>query len=113
MNTIAKRAKILYIIVAVFAAGLVFLTATFIVNGDTYATNTRNQHIYSGNVLISGGRVLDRNGEVLTAVENGSRVYNTDSVIRRATLHVLGESRSVKKDRWYSSGNLLVPISLI
>lgn len=92
MNTIAKRAKILYIIVAVFAAGLVFLAATFIVNGDTYATNTRNQHIYSGNVLISGGRVLDRNGEVLTAVENGSRVYNTDSVIRRATLHVLGES---------------------
>lgn len=92
MNTISKRAKILYALVAVCLVGSIFLGVTFFVHGDEYASNTRNQHIYSGNVLISGGRVLDRDDRVLTAVENGSRVYNEDSVIRRATLHVLGES---------------------
>lgn len=82
----------MYIIIAVFAAGFAFLIATNIIHGEEYAMNIRNKHIYSGNVLVSGGRVLDRNDRVLTEISDGNRIYNESSVIRRSTLHVLGES---------------------
>ena len=92
MNTISSRAKLLYALVSLFLVGAILVALTFILHGDEYAMNTRNRHIYSGNVLISGGRVLDKNGKVLTAVKDGERTYNESSAIRRATLHVLGES---------------------
>lgn len=92
MNTISSRAKVLYAFIALFLAGALLLGATFVVHGDEYAMNPRNRHIYNGNTLIAGGRVLDRNGKTLTAVEDGERVYHDSSLIRRATLHVLGES---------------------
>ena len=92
MNTISSRAKILYALAALFLAGALLVALTFLLHGDEYAMNTRNRHLYRGNVLISGGRVLDRNDKVLTAVEDGERVYYGSGTIRRATLHVLGES---------------------
>lgn len=92
MNTISSRAKILYALAALFLVGALLVGATFVVHGDEYAMNTRNRHIYDGNVLISGGRVLDAQGRVLTSVQNGKRTYNDSARIRKATLHVLGES---------------------
>lgn len=92
MKTISNRAKVLYLIIAVFAVCFSFLAATYIIHGDEYAMNTRNKHIYSGNVLVSGGRVLDRNGNMLTEISDGKRVYNESSSVRRSTLHILGES---------------------
>ncbi|MBQ6164308.1 MAG: penicillin-binding protein [Clostridia bacterium] len=92
MNTISSRAKILYALAGLFLVGAILVALTFVLHGDEYAMNSRNRHIYSGNVLISGGRVLDKNGKVLTEVKNGERRYNDSARIRRATLHVLGES---------------------
>ena len=92
MKTIASRAKILFALIALFMVGALLLSGAFVRHADEYAMNTRNKHIYQGNVLVSGGRVLDKNGAVLTEIRDGARVYNESAGIRRATLHVLGES---------------------
>lgn len=92
MKTIASRAKILYLLIAVFLAGALLLAVGGIRHGSEYAMNARNRHIYSGNVLVRGGRVLDRSGVVLSATNETGRVYNEDRDVRKAFLHTLGES---------------------
>ena len=92
MKTISARAKILYIIIAAFLVGVVLMSLSFVTPGDEYAMSTRNRHIYNGNVLVSGGRVLDKNGIVLTSTSDTGRVYNEDYTVRLSFLHTLGES---------------------
>lgn len=37
------------------------------------------------------GTVLDRDGDVLSAVENGKRTYYDNEAVRKATLHAVGD----------------------
>lgn len=91
MNTIYKRCKILFLLVAFVVAGMSVLAGTFIVKGNEYVIKSANRHLYSGGVLISGGRVLDRNGVTLSRIYDGERIYSDYSSYRRSTLHLVGD----------------------
>ncbi|MBR5428348.1 MAG: hypothetical protein IK118_08360, partial [Clostridia bacterium] len=65
MNTISSRAKILYALAGLFLVGAILVALTFVLHGDEYAMNSRNRHIYSGNVLISGGDAFSNSNDIL------------------------------------------------
>lgn len=92
MRTTSGRARVLFLLAAGFAAGLAFMLYTFISNAGNFVMKPVNTHLYTNGVLSGGGSVLDRNGVVLSSGENGKRVYNSSSVIRRSTLHAVGDS---------------------
>lgn len=57
--------------------------------------NRANRHIYTNGVLNSAGNIYDRNGDILAqSVEGGKRTYNEDKAVRKAMLHVLGDSQA-------------------
>lgn len=92
MKTIAARAKILYLLLAVFFLGIGFGTASFLLHGKEYVTNPRNRHLYENGVPLYGGKLLDRNDIPITWTNENGRVYNEDYTIRLSFLHTLGES---------------------
>lgn len=89
MKKISTRAIIttLLSLMAVIALGI-FLVQYFL-HARQWATYTGSPHIYSsGN--ISEGTVVDRDG--VTVLTNGTtRAYASDSMVRMATLHLLGD----------------------
>ncbi len=94
MNNTTRRAYVLYIVIIAFLVGLVYMFAEFYINGERWASNQVNRHIYVNGSLASAGAIYDCNGTVLVSSENGSRVYNSDSTIRKATLHAVGDNSS-------------------
>ena len=91
MKGIAKRSKIMFAFAAAFMAGVIILTATFAVNADTWALKRANTHIYTNGQLSAAGKITDRNGKILAQTVNGKREYNSNSTIRKATLHAVGD----------------------
>ena len=91
MRAIANRAKILYALIGVFLAGLILLGYRFAANGQKWSGQRYNRHLYENGTLISGGRILDREGTELARNEDGARRFNDDRTIRMATLHTIGD----------------------
>ena len=92
MKTITKRAYAILIFVFAFFFGLGFMFYTFLTEGEQWVTHRCNTHIFSKNGLTVAGTVYDRNGAVLAATEDDIRIYNENESIRKATLHVVGDS---------------------
>ncbi|MBQ2813342.1 MAG: hypothetical protein IJE63_08780, partial [Clostridia bacterium] len=65
MKITAKRAGIIYALIAAFLAGIVILVASVMINGDEWASNRANRHIYSSGTIVNAGTITDRNGVVL------------------------------------------------
>lgn len=94
MNNTTNRSRVLYIVIIAFIVGLAFMMAAFLMNGAKWTANQANQHIYTNGQLSSAGTIYDRNGKALVSTEDGKRVYNSDSTIRKATLHAIGDNSS-------------------
>lgn len=92
MNRIFKRTKWIYILAIAFFATLIVLFITMDVNADKWVVQDYNQYLYSDGEMIGEGSISDRNGVTLVKTENGKRVYNDSSDVRKATLHVVGDS---------------------
>lgn len=92
MKSTAKRAYILYALIAVFLAGTVTLFSMLAVNSSQWAMQRSNRHIYSDGSLSNAGAVTDRDGNVLVQSKDGKRVYNSSASVRKATLHILGDA---------------------
>lgn len=92
MRNTTKRTYIILFLIGAFFIGLGIMLYTFIVNGDTWVANRGNAHLYSGGELTVAGTIYDRDGETLVSTENGERIYNEDSSVRKATLHVVGDN---------------------
>ena len=92
MKTITKRAYAFLVLVFAFFFGLGFMFYTFVADGEEWVTHRCNTHIFSKNGLTVAGTIYDRNGAVLATTENDVRIYNDDESIRKATLHVIGDS---------------------
>lgn len=90
MNRVKTRTLTALVLVAAMTAGLLYYIAVYFTNGAEWASFKANRNIYT-NGLVLTGTVVDRNDTVLTSAEDGNRWYNSDSEIRRATLHVVGD----------------------
>ena len=91
MKGIAKRSKLMFALVAIFLAGVIVLAATFGINAEAWVFKRANKHIYSSGQIVAAGTIYDRNGKVLAQTVNGERKYNSNSTVRRATLHAVGD----------------------
>ena len=91
MRKIEKRAVICMALAILLAAGMsVFLIRCF-AEGGKWASSAFNRHLYDSNGVLISGTVLDRDGDVLSSVENGHRTYYENETVRKATLHAVGD----------------------
>lgn len=86
-----KRSTALLVIIFIFIASLLLYYISLAFSGDDWVTYPANQHIYSNGILVKAGEITDRKGIVLAKTENGKRVYNKNSSIRKATVHAVGD----------------------
>lgn len=91
MKRIARRSVLLWALLIAFLSGVAFMVISLVSNADEWVMKPYNQHLFSGGQLSTGGSILDRYGADLVHSEGGKRVYNTDSTIRKATLHAVGD----------------------
>lgn len=92
MNKATKRGYSLYFLIFAFLAGVGILIYSFIIHGQTWATNRANKHIYNSGQIAAAGTIYDRNGELLAKTVDSVRKFSEDQTVRKATLHVVGDS---------------------
>ncbi len=89
MNRIAGRAKALILLVALLLGGFTFFVGEYWTQGGNWVLFSRSPHVYSaGN--IGSGVVVDRDGYLILDMD-GSRTYTDDTLLRKATVHWVGD----------------------
>lgn len=99
MHNVVKRTFLLFIVVAAFLGGMVFLAFEMITNADEWAKKDINPHV-STEVKYQINAVYDRNETLLAQLEAPEDATNKedkklirnkeDELLRKATLHALG-----------------------
>ena len=80
------------VLALLLAAGLGFFLVKYFLDGGSWASSAFNRHLYNSQGQLSVGRVLDRDGDVLSWVdESGQRCYYSNATVRKATLHAVGD----------------------
>ncbi len=92
MRTTLKRTSVLYALIAIVCVGAVLFVVSLAVNGGEWSSNRANKHIYSNGQIVNAGTIYDRSGLALASSSDGRRVYAKNSTIRRATLHIVGDT---------------------
>ena len=90
MKKIERRALVCCILAMLLAAGLCVFLGKYLLNGGSWVSSAFNRHLYNSSGVLACGTVLDRDGDVLSTVENGERTYYDNADVRRATLHAVG-----------------------
>ena len=94
MRKIERRAMVCLLLAAALVLGLVVFGFRFFLNGGKWVSFAANRHLYNSQGQLSVGRVLDRDGDLLSWVdENGHRAYYDNATVRKATLHVVGDAQ--------------------
>lgn len=91
MKKIERRALVCCILAMLLAAGLCVFLGKYLLNGGSWVSSAFNRHLYNSSGVLACGTVLDRDGDVLSTVENGERTYYDNADVRRATLHAVGD----------------------
>ena len=91
MKKIERRAIVCVLLALVLAAGLLVFLVKFCLDGGGWASSAFNRHLYDSNGVLAAGTVLDRDGDVLSSVEDGQRTYYPNETVRKATLHAVGD----------------------
>ena len=79
MRKIEKRAVICMALAILLAAGMSVFLIRYFAEGGKWASSAFNRHLYDSNGVLISGTVLDRDGDVLSSVENskiGTGVLN-------------------------------------
>ena len=92
MRITARRAAIIYALIAAFIAGIVIFVASLMLNGAEWASNKANRHIYSGGTIVNAGKISDRNGITLAHSSDNERVFAENPTLRKSTLHIVGDT---------------------
>lgn len=92
MHNTVKRAFLLLFVVGAFLAGTVILGFSFFRNSEEWATHRANNHLYSGGQISSAGTIYDCNEKILAQTKDNKRFYSTDSAVRKAVLHAVGDT---------------------
>ena len=94
MKKIEKRAFLCLILAAALVLGLGLYVVRYVLYGNRWASFAANRHLYNSQGQLSVGRVLDRDGDVLSwADEEGNRHYYENATVRKATLHAVGDAQ--------------------
>ena len=91
MRKIERRAIVCVLLALVLAAGLRVFLVKFCLDGGSWASSAFNRHLYDSSGVLAAGTVLDRDGDMLSSVENGRRTYYPSETVRKATLHAVGD----------------------
>ena len=89
MNRIAARAWIVMLLALLLIAGFAFFVCEYIGQAGEWVVFSGSPHVYNGN-NINCGVVTDRDNILLLDM-NGGREYTTDTQLRKATVHWLGD----------------------
>ncbi len=92
MNTIYKRAMVLYALIGAFIIGIGIFVAGIFMNGSEWASNRANRHIYSNGTIVNAGTIYDINGVELAKSSDNERIFAKSAAIRKAVLHVVGDT---------------------
>lgn len=93
MKRIEKRAGICLLLAIALLLGLGLFTVRFVLSGGRWVSFAANRHLYNSKGQLSVGRVLDRDGDLLTWTDElGKRHYYDGATVRTATLHAVGDS---------------------
>lgn len=93
MKKIERRALFCLLLAGLLAAGLALFCLRWVLYGGRWVSFAANRHLYNSKGQLSVGRVLDRDGDVLSWVEeDGARAYYPSATVRKATLHAVGDA---------------------
>ena len=94
MKKIEKRAALCLLLAAALALGSVVFVFRFFLNGGRWVSFAANRHLYNSAGQLSVGRVLDRDGDVLSWADgDGTRHWYDGATVRKATLHAVGDAQ--------------------
>ena len=91
MKTTGWRSLILYIIGAGFLVGIIFFICSYFIQGGSWAIRPSNAHITNNGQLTYSGEITDRDSNLLSYSKDDVQQYNDNALIRKATLHVVGD----------------------
>lgn len=91
MKKIERRAVICLLLAMVLGLGLCVFLGKYLLHAGDWASSAFNRHLYDNSGVLATGSVLDRDGDVLSTVENGQRTYYDNETVRKATLHAVGD----------------------
>ena len=91
MKKIERRAMICRLLALFLGLGLCLFVAKFLFQGGDWASAAFNRHLYDTKGQLASGSVLDRDGDVLSTMQDGKRVYYNNADVRKATLHAVGD----------------------
>jgi cell division protein FtsI/penicillin-binding protein 2 len=91
MKKIEHRALVCALLAALLAAGLGIFLGRCWLRGGSWASSAFNRHLYNTEGGLAAGTVLDRDGDVLSEVRDGTRTYHENETVRKATLHAVGD----------------------
>ena len=92
MRKIEQRSAVCLLLCTALLLGSILFFLRFVVEGPRWASFSANRHLYGPGGTLAVGRVLDRDGDVLSYVNSdGRRAYYENSDVRRATLHAVGD----------------------
>ena len=84
----------LCVLALLLAAGMAFFLFRYLTQGGSWASSAFNRHLYNAQGQLTAGTVLDRDGDVLSWVDQGGqRTYYANATVRKATLHAVGDAR--------------------
>ncbi|MCC8122594.1 MAG: penicillin-binding protein [Oscillospiraceae bacterium] len=93
MKKIERRAAICFLLAMLLVVGIVIFTGRYFVYGRSWVSFAANRHIYNTSGQLSVGRIFDRDGDMLSWVdESGNREYYASEAVRKATLHAVGDA---------------------
>ncbi|MEA4994024.1 MAG: penicillin-binding transpeptidase domain-containing protein [Oscillibacter sp.] len=92
MRKIERRAVLCLLLAGALGLGLLFFVGKFLIHGGGWASSAFNRHLYNNAGVLTSGTVLDRDGDVLSAVDDdGNRTYYQNETVRKSTLHAVGD----------------------
>lgn len=91
MRNTRNRSIALVLLTAGFILGIGLFVFKYITCASTWVLCPINKH-FSGINMSYAGDIVDRNGVLLAHSENNTRKYNSNSEIRRAMLHTVGDN---------------------
>ena len=85
MRKIEKRSIFCLILAALLGLGLAFFCFQFVVDGGDWASYPYNRHLYNNAGQLKGGTILDRDGDMLSTLDEDGAPHYTPSATKTAT----------------------------